>query len=156
MRVSPWCWIGLSPSHDLRPQQEFCFMETHSSRRTLCTVWEQYQQSCHGFGDKLCPYDFFRDSSLVTSNEDTRWTVGLVEEVAVNSEQGATHDATSGGGHSRHLWMRHIANITAVRISPQEGLMFSCSFSPTYLQMSEPCRVCLCQRPCTHPCLVSS
>lgn len=36
MRVSPWCWIGLSPSHDLRPQQEFCFMETHSEHYVQC------------------------------------------------------------------------------------------------------------------------
>lgn len=151
MRVSRWCWIGLLPSHDLRVLfhgDSFITQNTMYSVRTI---------RCHGFGDKLCPYDFIRDSCLVTSNEDTCWTVGLVEEVAVNSEQGATHDTASGGGHSCHLWIRHVANITAVKISDaEEGLMFSFSFSPTYLQMSEPSRVCLYQKPCIDSCLASS
>lgn len=41
----------------------------------------------------------------ITSNKDTCWTLSLVKEVAVDGEQGATHYAASGRGHSRHLWI---------------------------------------------------
>lgn len=51
------------------------------------------------------------NSSAITSNEDARRTLSLVKEVAVDGEEGAAHDAASGGGHFRHLWM---ANMNAL------------------------------------------
>lgn len=41
----------------------------------------------------------------ITSNEDTRRTLGLVKEVAVDGEEGPAHDAASGRSDARHLWI---------------------------------------------------
>lgn len=51
----------------------------------------------------------------ITSNEDARRALSLVKEVAVDGEQGATHDAASGGGHSRHLWITNMNALTTNR-----------------------------------------
>lgn len=53
---------------------------------------------------------------VITSDENTCWAIGLVEEAAVDGQQGSTHDATIGWGDSRHLWTRD-KHFTVIRIN---------------------------------------
>lgn len=54
----------------------------------------------------------FRILLAITSNEDACRTLGLVEKVAVDGEEGAAHDAASRRGHSGHLWITNINGLT--------------------------------------------
>lgn len=77
----------------------------HSSRGTPRTVQANSMgRGCHGYEDRQCLLNSF----AITSDEDARWTLGLVKVVAVDGEEGAAHDATSRGGHFLHLWMTNM------------------------------------------------
>lgn len=52
---------------------------------------------------------------VVTSNQDACWPIGLVEEAAVDGQEGTAHDAPGGGGDPCHLWA--ITNIVRFRTS---------------------------------------
>lgn len=59
---------------------------------TLCTAW---QQKTHNAATGW---------QLITSNENARRLVSLVEEAAVDGQQGSAHDAARRGRDSSHLW----------------------------------------------------
>lgn len=69
---------------------------------------------------------------VITSNEDARRILSLVKEVAVDGEQGATHDTASGGGYSRHLW---ITNMNALATNRATGS------NPVYCDKTSPANV---------------
>lgn len=47
--------------------------------------------------------DFCLVSGLITSDNNARWEISFVEEVAMNGQQGSTHDATLARGYFCHL-----------------------------------------------------
>ena len=86
----------------------FCLMKTFvDSCRTLCTRWKQYQNvMVLETGHNWLVFN------LITSNKNTCFGIGFVEEAAVDGQQGATHDTAIGWGDSCHLYTRDITNIS--------------------------------------------
>lgn len=96
------CWKGLSsPLHVVKD------LIRRGERYVLCgpTTWAGVVRGMKTNND-------LSNSFANTSDDDARRMLSLVKEVAVDGEEGAAHDAASGRGHFRHLWITNTNALT--------------------------------------------
>lgn len=153
------CWRGLSPLRDSRPRQCHDFLFCGNIHLVALNILYRAKTTMV----KLLWYwqvvIIARELFLpITSDENARRFVGLVEVAAVDGHQGAAHDAALRWRDSGHLWERETKqkpeiNATKnhlMRLFSKEDIFL------TYLRRSGTWRVCPQMKPCTPSSLVNS